>query len=80
MTTRTIKDVDDATWKTLRELATRKKQKMGTLLKHVVREYEKKELKPTKTFVPKTPIISSREARELERIVREMRRESGFRG
>lgn len=76
MKVRSIRDVDEETWKAMKRLAEKKRIKMGLLLKMLVREYEKVE---TKELIPKKPILSEEEATELKNFLREMRKEHGFR-
>jgi hypothetical protein len=76
MKVRTIRDVDEETWRIMKRLAEKKKIKMGLLLKMLVKEYEKIE---AKELAPKKPILSEREAIELESFLKEIRKEYGFR-
>jgi len=77
--TRTIKNVDEKTWEILKRLAKKKKVKMGTLLRYIASEYKKLESLDLKEFVPERPIISAKEAEELENAVKDIRTEYGFR-
>jgi predicted DNA-binding ribbon-helix-helix protein len=79
MKVRTIKDVDERTWRIFKESATRKNMKMGILLRHLANDYERNELKSFSSFVPKIPILSEAEARELENTTKAIRKEHGFR-
>ena len=79
MTVRTIKNVDDETWKTLKELAGRRKLKMGYVLKYAVRDYAKKSEKISGSLIPSKPLLTDREAEAMLKMVRKMRKESGFR-
>jgi predicted DNA-binding ribbon-helix-helix protein len=76
MGVKTIRDVDEETWATMKELAERERIKMGTLLKMLVKEYRKTEVKG---FIPKRPILSKKEADELKSFVMELRKQLGFR-
>jgi hypothetical protein len=77
--TKTIKDVDEKTWEILREMAKKKKVKMGTLLRYMANRYKRLESLDLKQFVLKEPIISAEEAEELEKTVKVIRKEYGFR-
>jgi len=79
MKVRTIKNVDDETWKIFKQAAAKKNVKIGTLLRYVAKELEKSELKTLSSYIPKNPILSEAEARELEQRVKEIRKEYGFR-
>ncbi|MEM2760969.1 MAG: hypothetical protein QXU32_13170 [Nitrososphaerales archaeon] len=79
MGTKTIKDVDEKTWEILKEMAKKKKVKMGTLLRYMVNRYKRLESVELKQFVLKEPIISTEEAEELEKAVKVIRKEYGFR-
>lgn len=79
MGTKTIKDVDEKTWEILREMAKKKKVKMGTLLRYMANRYKRLESLDLKQFVLKEPIISAEEAEELEKTVKVIRKEYGFR-
>ena len=79
MGTKTIKNVDKRTWEILKQLAKRKRVKMGTLLRYMASEYRKIESIDLNQYLPDRPIISVNEAEELEKIVKEIRKESGFR-
>jgi hypothetical protein len=76
MKIKTIRDVDEETWTIMKELAERERIKMGTLLKMLVKEYRKTEVKE---LIPKKPILSKSEANELKIFVRKLRKELGFR-
>lgn len=76
---KTIKNVDEITWQILNMLAKKKKVKIATLLCYMASEYEKLELAGLKQFVPEKPIISAKEAEELEKAVKGLRKGYGFR-
>ena len=79
MKVRTVKDVDEETWRIFKESASRRNMKIGVLLRHLARDYERTELKSFSSFVPKIPILSEAEARELENTTKAIRKEHGFR-
>ena len=52
---------------------------MDTLLRYMASEYRKLEPLDLKECIPERSIISANEAEGLEKTVRELRKESGFR-
>ena len=80
MKVRTIKGVDEDTWKIMKELAERRKLKMGILLKNMAREYKKNySSKTLLDIIPKKPLLTAKEAEEMENITKKIRKEPGFR-
>ncbi len=78
MKIKTIKDVDEETWRILKDLSSKRKLKMGSVLKYAVREYAKKAGKRA-GIIPSKPILTDKEAEEMLRLVQRMRKESGYR-
>ncbi len=79
MRVRTIKNVDDETWKLIRTIARREKLKMSDLLKDMAREYTAKPSAAWSKILNVKPILTSKEANEMKKIVKEIRHEYGFR-
>ena len=79
MMTRTIRDVDDKTWRKLKILSADHEMTMGRLLKKMTEEYEVKSKEFWKAVLEGEKIISDREAEELKAVSREIRKEHGFR-
>jgi hypothetical protein len=79
MKVKTIKDVDDETWKILKELSSRRKMKMGRVLRYAVRNYARKPEKNLTSIIPKEPILTNKEAEDILKYVKKMRKESGYR-
>ena len=79
MKVRTIKDVDDETWKLMKEAARREKLKMGVLLKEIVKEHKTKPSKFWSVILNGKPLLTEREAKEMVKTVAKLRKESGYR-
>jgi len=79
MKVRTIKDVDDETWKTFKEIATKRKIKMGVLLREIAREYKKKPSSSWNKILITKPIFTKKEAEVMLKTVTKIRKESGYR-
>jgi len=79
MPVKTIKNVDDETWRKMREISQRKKLKMGGLLRDMVNLYSKNKGDTIRSIIPKKPILTEKEAEDMKRIVKKIRSEYGFR-
>ena len=76
---KTIKNVDEETWAEFKGLAARHKVKLGTFLKTIVKEHEKSSAFFWDKVLLGEKILSDKEAEELERFFRQVRKEHGFR-
>jgi len=76
---RTIKDVDEETWRTIREISRREKLKMGTLLKEIVNEYKSKRSSAWERILNTKPFLTEKEAAGMLRTVKKLRKEAGYR-
>ena len=76
---KTIKDVDDATWSSFKSLAAKHKLKMGTFFSTIVSTYEKSAKDAWNGILEKKAILTPQEAEELEKTIRAVRKEYGFR-
>ncbi len=79
MKIKTIKDVDEETWKIFKEMANKRRLKMGGLLREMVKEYR---VKPSDTWnkvLNAKPILTNSEARDIKKIISKVRHEHGFR-
>jgi len=76
---KTIKSVDDGTWNRFKGLAARKGTTMGSLLKSMVDEYERKSDDFWNVILHGEKILSDKEADDIKRIVAGLRKEKGFR-
>ena len=79
MKVRTIKGVDEETWKLLKETASRRRLKMGTLLKEIAIVYKKRPSDSWKQILYAKPVITKKEAKVMLKTVVELRKESGYR-
>ena len=76
---KTIKAVDEETWVKFKILATKERQTMGKLLATMVREHEKRAQNVWDTIFHSGKILSDKEAEDMHKIVRKLRKERGFR-
>jgi hypothetical protein len=79
MKVKTIKNVDDETWKLMKEAARREKLKMSALLKEMVKEHKSKPSKVWNIILNGKPLLTEREATEMLKTVTKLRKESGYR-
>lgn len=79
MTTRTIKDVDDETWRKLKMLSAEHDATMGKIIKKITDDYEERNSKFWDSILKSERILSDKEADELESFVKKLRKEKGFR-
>jgi hypothetical protein len=79
MKVKTIKNVDDETWKLMKEAAKREKLKMGALLKEMISEHKTKPAKAWNIILNGKPLLTEREAIEMLKTVAKLRKESGYR-
>lgn len=79
MKVRTIKDVDEETWRTIREMARREKLKMATLLKEMAKEYRWKPSTTWNRILNTKPTLTKKEATAMLKTVAKLRKESGYR-
>ena len=79
MTTKTIKDVNERTWRKLRVLSAEYNMKMGSLLEKITEDYEKRGKEFWKTILEGEKILSDKEAEELKSVSKALREERGFR-
>ncbi len=79
METKCIKDVDEETWKDFRALAVKNNIKMSILLKIMVNEFEKNSKDFWREILSRKKTLTDEEADDIEKIVKKMRKERGFR-
>ena len=79
MKIRTIKSVDEETWKNIKTIANRENMKMGALLKEMVKEYKKRPSTTWNKILNTKPILTADEARDMKKIISRVRHEYGFR-
>ncbi|MFA4887610.1 MAG: hypothetical protein WC595_05325 [Candidatus Nanoarchaeia archaeon] len=76
---KTIKGVDDETWRDFKGLAVKEGLNMGILFKHMLKEYEKSRKTFWDGILGGEKILSEKEAEGMEKRVIKMRKEYGFR-
>jgi len=79
MPVKTIKDVDEKTWQELKTLSVRSGVKMGKMLEKLVREYKAYTEQRWKEILSGKKLLSDKEAEDMMKVVREARKEKGFR-
>ncbi|HLC22684.1 MAG TPA: hypothetical protein VJJ79_02835 [Candidatus Nanoarchaeia archaeon] len=76
---KTIKGINEETWTKFKILAATKRVTMGNLLTTMVKEYEKYSNDVWDKILKSGKILSDKEASDIEKITRNMRKEKGFR-
>ncbi len=79
MATKTIKDVDERTWRTLKGISADFNMPMGRLLDKMVEEYSTSGREFWKTILEHEKILTDKEAEELIEVGKLVRKERGFR-
>lgn len=79
MPLKTIKDVDDRTWRELKAIAARNGTNMGKMLEVMIREYSRRNAEVWDKILNWKYPISGKEAERRKRVVEELRKEHGFR-
>lgn len=79
MKVRTVKDVDDKTWHIFKDMARRRKVRMGSLLKQIATEYSKKPSDSWEKILRSKPMITGKEAEAMSAVVASIRKEAGYR-
>ncbi len=79
MESKTIKGISKERWILFKTLATKKNLTLGRLFEIMVEEYAKRADFVWRKILSGEKIISDREAKELEKITRKVRKEAGFR-
>ncbi len=79
MENKCIKNVDEDTWKDFKTLALKNNMKMSILLKIMVNEFEKNSKDLWKEILSRKKSLTNEEANDIEKIVKSMRKERGFR-
>ena len=76
---KTIKGIDDDTWREFKSLAAKDSLKLGALLKNMLKEYEKTRETFWDKILETEKILTDKEADEFEKIISKKRKEYGFR-
>ena len=79
MTTKTIKDVDDETWRKLKMLSAEHDTTMGKILKKITNDYEERNKEFWNSILKGKKILTDKEAEDMISVVKELRKEHGFR-
>ncbi len=79
MPTKTIKDVDDETWRKLKVLSAEHDTTMGKILKKITEDYNERNRNFWDNILKGEKIITDKEAKEHEDLVKKLRKEYGFR-
>jgi len=79
MKIRTIKDVDEETWKIFKEIASRRRLKMGSLLSEIARDYKRRPSESWNKILNAKPLLTKREAENILKTLARIRKESGYR-
>jgi len=78
-TIKTIKGVNEESWAEFKSLAVRNRTNMGKLFERMLEEYKKKSEENWKIILSGKKILSDKEADDMLKIVKESRKEYGFR-
>ncbi len=79
MATKTIKDVDEETWRRLKMLSAEHDTTIGNMLKKITHNYEEKNRDFWNRILKGEKIITDKEAEEHIALVKKLRKEYGFR-
>jgi len=79
MEVRSIKNVDEETWKKFKELAIKNNLKMSLLLKMMVKQFEKQSGDFWEELFGRGKMLTDSEAEDIENITKKIRKEKGFR-
>ena len=75
MPTKTIKDVDDETWRKLKVLSAEHDTTMGKILKKITEDYNERNRNFWDNILKGEKIITDKEAKEHEDLVKKLRKE-----
>lgn len=79
MTIKTIKDVDEETWYKFKQLSVKNRVTMGKLMRTMVDTYEQQSSAIWKEILHGKKRLSDNDANELEKTLKTLRKEHGFR-
>ncbi|OIO41307.1 hypothetical protein COU56_02335 [Candidatus Pacearchaeota archaeon CG10_big_fil_rev_8_21_14_0_10_31_9] len=79
MEIKTIKNVDEETWREFKVIAAKNNVKMSALLKMMIKEFEKNNKNFWNEILNGEKLMTDREAEEMKRITANIRKEKGFR-
>ena len=79
MEVKTIKDVDEETWREFKTLAVKNNVKMSSMLRIMIKEFEKNNKDFWNEILNGKKLMSDKEAGEMKTITMRLRKERGFR-
>ena len=79
MEVKTIKDVDEETWREFKAIAAKNNVKMSSLLKIMIKEFEKNSKDFWNEILNGEKLMSDKEAEEMKILTIRLRKEKGFR-
>jgi len=79
MPVKTIKDVDEETWRKLKMLSAEEDVRIGRLIENITDSYIKNKNDVWEKILNPGKILSDSEAKEMKIVVKRMRKERGFR-
>ena len=79
MEVKTIKNVDEETWREFKTLAVKNNVKMSSLLRIMIKEFEKNNKDFWDEILNGEKLMSDKEAEEMKVITMKLRKERGFR-
>ncbi len=79
MGVKTIKGVDETAWAEFRSLAAKNRMRSGDFFNKLVDSYKADEEEAWGKILGSKKILSDEEADDIQKIVRELRKEKGFR-
>jgi hypothetical protein len=79
MGVKTIKDVDEETWRKIRTLSVEEDVKMGKLIRNMAENYIKNKESAWNKILSGDKLLSDSEADDIKKITDKLRKERGFR-
>ncbi|MBS3066331.1 hypothetical protein J4205_00775 [Candidatus Pacearchaeota archaeon] len=79
MEIRSIKNVDEETWREFKAIAAKNNVKMSSLLKIMIKEFEKNSKDFWNEILNGEKLMSDKEAEEMKILTIKLRKEKGFR-
>ena len=79
METKTVKGINDNVWRKFKTLAAEKDMPMGSLFGLMVDDFSKHSNSFWEKILSGEKILSDKEAEEIEKITKKLRKEKGFR-
>ena len=79
MEVKTIKGVDEETWREFKTLAAKNNVKMSSMLRIMIKEFEKNNKDFWNEILNGEKLMSNKEAEEMKIITMRLRKERGFR-